>query len=174
MGGEFIDAGLGVLQSSESRKLQEQRHSDGEDGEQSDAAQILKEPPEALETTNLIADKQKEYENAYKQTNIIVCSNRKSQADGVQNEFLVLQQGNSAQGNQRKHSKAIHPHDIPAVPQTPGAQTVKCTKKSNGKIILIKKLFQENRKEQAGKAQLNGSQEGEILQGVICGNKDAE
>ena len=172
--GELVDTGLRVLQCGQSRQLQKQGHADGQDGEQGDSAQVLQQPPQALETAYLVANKAEEYENADKQAYVIIGCHGQGKAEGVQNKLLIPQQGDGAQSHQGQHGEAVQPHDVPVIGQTPGAHTVEGTEDGDGEIVLIKEPLQENGEEQSGKAQLQGCQQRKVLQGEIRRDENAE
>ena len=95
---------------------------------------------------------------------VVVGENGEEEGGCVEYKLFVLQQGDGAQGYERKQGKGIQPHDIPLVSKRPGAVGIECTEKGYGKIVFVKHLLQKNGKEQSGEAQFNGHQQTVELQ----------
>ena len=89
--GEFIDAGVGILQRSQRRQLQNRCHTDGQYRKYTDAEEILQTAPHTLKSAQLIAEKQQQHENADKKAYIVVRQNGQRQGDGIQHIFFIPQ-----------------------------------------------------------------------------------
>ena len=161
---KFINNRLCGLQRPESGQFQNGGHSDGQNREEGNPNQVSKEFFPAAPPANLIHKEQQKNKNAGKQTNIIIGKNREEQRKGVQDKFLIPQQLHSAQSHQGQQRKGIQPHDIPLKAKRPGTQAIKATEHRNGQIVFPKNVFQENRKKESCKAQLDGNQQGKIFQ----------
>ena len=171
---KIVYAGLCGLQRRQGRKGQHGSHADGNGGKHRHEAQVRKEPAKPLGAADLIAEKHQRHKNTGEQANIVVGENGQEQRQGIQNEFPFPQKGNFPQNHQRQQGKGVQPHNIPLVAQGPGAQGVKASEESNGKIIFPMELFQQQPKEKAGKAQLDGHQKREIGQQPLFRYQNAE
>ena len=74
-------------------------------------------------------------------SNIIIGENGKCQSQRVEDKFLVPQEINCSQRDQRQQCKGIQPHDIPLEAQRPGAKTVKAAEKGDGAIVLPEQVL---------------------------------
>lgn len=139
-------------------------HADGQSGEQGHPQQVRKEPACLLAAENFVDEEAQQHENAGEKADVIVGENGEEQGQGVQGEAVLLQQLHHAQHHQRQQGKGVQPHDVPLIPQRPGAKAVEAAEKNERSVIFPKNGFQENGEEAAGQPQLDGHQQGEIPQ----------
>ena len=162
--GEFVDAGLGVLQRRQGGQFQNGTHAHRQDGEHQHhkdiADELLKAPPAA----DFPADAHQQDENADEKADVIIGIDGQEQGQGVEDELPLFQHPDRTQHHQGRQGEGIQPHDVPLIAQRPGAEGIEGREQGHGNVFLFKGILQENGEEQARQAQTDGQQQAVIFQ----------
>lgn len=154
---KFIGAGVGGPQSHIGWPLQESSHRNGQERKQEHGAQIAQKPAEALTIANLIDKKAQGHEDAGKKANVIIAGYGEKQGDCIEKKAPLAQEADHAQDDQREQGEGIQPHNVPLIPQSPGAQRIGAGKEHRGPIPPMEDPIQKHAKNSPARPSFTGT-----------------